>query len=1159
MIRFIDIQTGNTYCGVSPFVHYFDGQQSTNLYYVKQICFASRCQSCKVTIPENNVFKLANLTSTTNESRQINANKENINGFDYVDKNSKFLRNKTEEVSLLTSELKLQGYNSKYGYLYMLYIIGSSDSAGEFHENITIVESNKESYNIEIAADFTAGDEALINGIHNYGAEIPERIQQAIYESDLREDATDNILINRKWKELLINFIDILNNKGNYKSLENSLNWFEYGDKIKLAEYWHKDEAGYEKLLRRELTKIADEEIIDMISYLWKTTYISIMMPLNKWVKSDWEWTEYETKEPKDTPIYDKDGNVISYMHPAYLDRKINNAKETYDREVMIGGGRMDFGIEDWPIPGSAPSVSFDTYNGANIWRDEDINRHAIIAEPIPELYKISFMWTRDMLMLKMALVNLYFEKYFLPIHIDSLFGSVEELIYTNTIKITYDKYIQIDTKVESNATIYSNVKSGNTYYMKDCDVCVTNSTPFGEVLLKYDTDESDEQYQAILGIDYSKDIELKEIDANSYYYNGPGCVIPFSCALSLPDDDLKVYLGEISISYKKDGKIIRTKRAIWNINNDSTSVSYDGNTCHIGFKIILFEPGDIQVSLKFDTNSYHTFIKEYDLHISDTTNIYIDLYKVKRISYDSMLAQLNREAMDRDGEDYKQAFSLLECAEMPERSEMNKFMWTSTPTMHYDYYAIIDTNHDTSARETLSNSWINVTDNRPHIIDICTPPAQIYKMFNNYKTFTDEYQEYFKSISLAELYNKYSYKYNIAGDIYYDPLNSISVNFTIKINPNGNEINYENSTVPICVMCNIDDNESKTFNFDITLKKTPNTSSTSICNVIANDEDAVKADLEAIGLNHCIYIDLKTKSDYRIGLSDDDYVEISDSMSDDELISVLDKFNWYWWGVEYMNESRYVIGIRKFYNANRESQIISADKVNIARISSTLDIKWQWDFNSKENNIIRYDIETNNIDVSNITLFINGVKQDIREDHSVDITELISMFATVDILSFNYEYDFIDAKGVEHHKAKNDSIIYIDKNIRYGFDDMIVKELENTKTTINENRFIPLLHKIEKLENTDITINDFTCIIPTIDYSTHDATLSQWCFVNKLTGESIYPSNEIGEHIHSIRAPFFTDNTRVRLSRGVYDIVLTYSLFGDDIVKTFKNAVIVK
>ena len=53
------------------------------------------------------------------------------------------------------------------------------------------------------------------------------------------------------------------------------------------------------------------------------------------------------------------------------------------------------------------------------------------------------------------------------------------------------------------------------------------------------------------------------------------------------------------------------------------------------------------------------------------------------------MLAQLNREAMERDGEDYKQAFSLLECTEMPERSEMNKFMWTSTPTMHYDNFAL--------------------------------------------------------------------------------------------------------------------------------------------------------------------------------------------------------------------------------------------------------------------------------------------------------------------------------------------------------------------------------------------------------------------------------------------------------------------------------------
>lgn len=1166
MIRFIDLHTGNTYNGIIPYVHYFDEQQSTNLYYVKQICFASRCQSCKVTIPENNVFKLANLTSNTNESKQINSNRENINGFEYVDKDTKFLRNKNEEVNLLSFELKLQGYSSKYGYLYMIYVIGSSDSAGEFHENITITESNKDSYTIEVAADFTAGDEAMINGIHNYGAEIPERIQQAIYESDLREDATDNILMNRKWKELLINFIDILNNKGNYKSLENSLNWFEYGDKIKLAEYWHKDEAGYEKLLKRELTKIADNEIMDMITYLWKTTYISIMMPLNKWIKSEWDWTEYETKEPSEVPIYDENGNIISYMHPAYLDRKIKNAIETYDREALIGGGRFDFGVEDWPNPGSAPDAPFDTYNGANIWRDEDETHHAILAEPIPELYKIGFIWSRDMLMLKMALVNLYFEKYFLPIHIDSLFGSVEELIYTNVIKITYDKYVQIDSKVENHDTIYSNIKEGSIHYMQDCNICVINSTPFKDVLLRYDVDNNPEQYQAILGIDYSKDVDINDVDGNSYYYNGPGCIVPFNCTLKL-SDDYKIYKGEINVSYNKDGAIKHVKRATWNINNDSDNVVYKDNICYIDFKIILFEPGDVQVSLKFDTNSYHTFVKEYNIHISDTSSNYIDLYRVKRRSYDNILAQINKEAMIRDGKNYVQAKTLLACKEMPETSDMNKFMWTSTPTVRYDYYAVIDTNHDSNARKTISNSWVNITDNKPHVIDLCMPPAQIRKMFNEYKDFTDQYAEYFASISLSDIYNIYSYKYNIAGDVYYDTLNSIDINFTIKINPKGNAIDYKNDTVPVKIICRVTNSITKEFDFTINIKKTPNTSSTSICNVYYDDEMLTKNDPNTIGLNKCIYIDLNAKPSYELKLKDSltTTARINSSETDASIISKLEKsIEYYWWGIEYVNNSRYLIGIKKYFNVstNYSSEyVVSSDLIDVKSKHTWVDVQFKRKIGISA---ITPSISCHGFTVKNLELSINGESVPNRIS-AFDLEKYNNLLSTEGSLDFVYEYDFIDENDVQYHRVKKDKLYYIDSFSILGGDNYTLdvysenELIKDNNIVLIEDRFIPLLHTIEKLEDNVISQKDCTCIIPTIDYSTHDATLTQWCFVNRLTGEAIYPTNEIGEPIHSIRAPFFTDNTRVKLPKGVYDIVLTYSLYGEDIVKTFKDAVIVK
>ena len=41
MIRFIDLQTGNVFDGSSPYIFWFDGEQSVNLFYTKSICFIS--------------------------------------------------------------------------------------------------------------------------------------------------------------------------------------------------------------------------------------------------------------------------------------------------------------------------------------------------------------------------------------------------------------------------------------------------------------------------------------------------------------------------------------------------------------------------------------------------------------------------------------------------------------------------------------------------------------------------------------------------------------------------------------------------------------------------------------------------------------------------------------------------------------------------------------------------------------------------------------------------------------------------------------------------------------------------------------------------------------------------------------------------------------
>ena len=62
MIKFVNLKTGNIYTGSDPYIHWFDGQQSTNLVYVQPLCFI--CDSkAKISMSSNDVFALADLNA----------------------------------------------------------------------------------------------------------------------------------------------------------------------------------------------------------------------------------------------------------------------------------------------------------------------------------------------------------------------------------------------------------------------------------------------------------------------------------------------------------------------------------------------------------------------------------------------------------------------------------------------------------------------------------------------------------------------------------------------------------------------------------------------------------------------------------------------------------------------------------------------------------------------------------------------------------------------------------------------------------------------------------------------------------------------------------------------------------------------------------------
>lgn len=257
-IRFVDLETGNTFDGSSPYIFWMDGEQSTNLIYSKPICFISNSRIVNISIEKNNIFSLIN------HKLLIDNELEYINGFNYYDIN----------------ELKcdfLESYGTRYAeyYVHIIYIIAQSRYAGECLTDLYI-DGNK----YTIGADFYEENEELYINLSNNGLEIPKSIQKALYGTNIHEENYDNITLNRKWKELLSNAWEVVANKGSYKSLFNSLEWFEYGDKIKLCEVWKNPTNNFYFI--QEIQQILDNKFLNSLSGFNKTTYLALYHALEQ-------------------------------------------------------------------------------------------------------------------------------------------------------------------------------------------------------------------------------------------------------------------------------------------------------------------------------------------------------------------------------------------------------------------------------------------------------------------------------------------------------------------------------------------------------------------------------------------------------------------------------------------------------------------------------------------------------------------------------------------------------------------------------------------------------------------------------------------------------------------------------------------------------------
>lgn len=526
MIRFVDLNNGAIYNGDAPYIHWFDDEQSTNLNYVKKLCVICDDEYININLSNNNIFTLLNMSVISN------VYDENINGFSYKD----IERVKTNDIN---SKGYLYDIESQHVYLHMIYILASCKQEGEYLEDLYI---NGEKF--IIGSSFYDKYEPHKINLSNLGVEIPESVVRAIYDSNVHEDEIDNILLNRKYKELLNEYWNIIANKGSYKSLYNALSWFEYGDLIKIQEFWQNADS----YNQQDIKSYINTRVSDYLSNNKKTTYIGLYLPLQQLCK-------------------DKNENI--------------------------------------KYPSIAEVVNISNYNG-------------FIREENPELMDVCTKWTHDDLCLKMYLVGNFFETYFMPIHLDLIHSTVENIVFTNTIKILHEHRINRTDYVNNFFTFKCNVNDGDVFFLENVSTQTGSNTTAG---IQWDDSITTYNDMHILGVEENVSVINNENDIKTFMaqrYNGVGCIVKFKCDVSIDKDD---FISQLNIILTNDRNTVSKKFKLLSSQLQSKDIE---------FNILCKNEGDYVINLEFITANQYNYVKVIKFSILDNTSKNIKIYKVK-------------------------------------------------------------------------------------------------------------------------------------------------------------------------------------------------------------------------------------------------------------------------------------------------------------------------------------------------------------------------------------------------------------------------------------------------------------------------------------------------------------------------------------------------
>ena len=515
----------------------FDDNQSVGKYYQKRLFFLADTPSltASVSCDDNTIF-LYDLSDIT----------------------------KTELSDIKTPTLSCTGKEQKYlsdtgFYLYYINLGSGSDTIGDSNAVLTLSSGDKK-YNFTVNATFWGDREENRILLHNFGVDIPSDVSRALYGTDVRDTAPDYLLLNRKYKELLMEYMNIIGNKGSYASLQKSLDWFGYNDLLSLKEFW--SDPAKTKLYEKDLTTIYSDALEEIVSMYTKSTFIAINYDLN-----------ILKRDNNDTVIYDTDEGEVTVP---LLD------------ETLTG-----FAVDD--------------------------------------------------MMLKMTLLGNYYSTFFMPLHLNLLYSTVVNTVFTMPAKIKLHKGEETLINIYK-YNITDNSEIQDTYWIGDVTAAAIETTPAATV-------SGDGKIGVLPAADVlGDDTYVGNVFSDRFTNNATislGVIVPLTY---VSDTD-----GIVSVVASLDGTIVKTPVAFIK----------DGSQYKCKLYIFVGTPGDKTLTIQFIDNTGYISSFIYKFNVVEPVSNHFNFNILKRKPYaevktyttvatidDSTLSSLSWRDIDTDYDD---------------------------------------------------------------------------------------------------------------------------------------------------------------------------------------------------------------------------------------------------------------------------------------------------------------------------------------------------------------------------------------------------------------------------------------------------------------------------------------------------------------------------